>query len=253
MQQYPMVDGFIWDGPEWGYEIAASHQDHRSYFFHDLPPSVRKGCSSLGFDYDRLVAAKDRLYATLHNLDADSIALHAPGGLLGGFNLFGADPDLMAWMQFRTQALTNFFHTISREVKQSLGRPIKMAVGPRSAAFAPLCGYDFQALASGEFPVDILMPKHYFYHRGFDGMLGTVGRWVEVLCDWNSSLRESDALRVVESFFGLKLPCVDSLLSLESALTPDFFSTVVYSESARALAAVGGDASRVVPWVDTGR
>ena len=30
MQQYPMVDGYIWDGPEWGYEIAARHQNHRS-------------------------------------------------------------------------------------------------------------------------------------------------------------------------------------------------------------------------------
>ena len=30
MQQYPMADGYIWDGPEWGYEIAARHQNHRS-------------------------------------------------------------------------------------------------------------------------------------------------------------------------------------------------------------------------------
>ena len=34
---------------------------------------------------------------------------------------------------------------------------------------------------------------------------------------------------------------------------PEFFETVVVSESRRALAAVGGDASRVVPWLDTGR
>ena len=47
--------------------------------------------------------------------------------------------------------------------------------------------------------------------------------------------------------------CVQNRLDLESTLTPEFFSTVVYSESARALAAVRGDPRRVVPWLDTGR
>jgi hypothetical protein len=133
-------------------------------------------------------------------------------------------------------------------------RPVKMGVGPRTAAFASLCGYDFTALCAGEYPVDVLLPKHYFFRassslctralsncseqgfscpllpllcartvqtqselyeyclkltaiilckrcccvracvcawfyvnvdRGFDGMLGTVGRWVEVLTEWN--------------------------------------------------------------------
>ena len=80
---------------------------------------------------------------------------------------------------------------------------------------------------------------------------------------------------------------VSSRLDLESALTPEFFASVVYSESVRALAAgeltrilpvavrygsivdrslstygslidrlrgvvaVGGDATRIVPWLDT--
>lgn len=34
---------------------------------------------------------------------------------------------------------------------------------------------------------------------------------------------------------------------------PQFYAKVVYAESARALAAVDGDASRIVPWLDTGR
>ena len=50
-----------------------------------------------GCCFGRQVAAKDRLFESLHNLDDDSIELHAPGGLIGTFNLFGADPDLMAW------------------------------------------------------------------------------------------------------------------------------------------------------------
>lgn len=30
MEQYPMADGAVLDGPEWGYEIAPFHQNHRS-------------------------------------------------------------------------------------------------------------------------------------------------------------------------------------------------------------------------------
>ena len=40
LAHYPMVDGTIMDGPEWGYEIAPHHQKYRSYIFHDLPPAV---------------------------------------------------------------------------------------------------------------------------------------------------------------------------------------------------------------------
>eukprot|EP01046_Picozoa_sp_COSAG06_P038816 COSAG06_NODE_4515_length_4189_cov_12.834230_10_plen_130_part_00 len=105
-------------------------------------------------------------------------------------------------------------------------------------------------------------------------MLGTVGRWVEVLTEWNpgaetafyepftletitlprqvrenirkplkkeafpAGLSDASALRVVEAIFGLKLPGVTSRFDLESALTPEFFATVVYEESVRALAAV---------------
>ena len=75
-------------------------------------------------------------------------------------------------------------------------------------------------------------------------MLGTVGRWVEVLTEWNPGLSDASALRVVEAFFGeleadhtkglslcvvglsdsdlcagLKLPGVENRLDLESALT----------------------------------
>ena len=76
-------------------------------------------------------------------------------------------------------------------------------------------------------------------------MLGTVGRWVEVLTEWNPGLSDASALRVVEAFFGelrlpltrrrdflcvvglsdsilcagLKLPGVKNRLDLESALT----------------------------------
>src|SRR5690348_6428848 len=43
MEQYPMADGAVLDGPEWGYEITPFHQNGRSYIFNDLPPDVADG------------------------------------------------------------------------------------------------------------------------------------------------------------------------------------------------------------------
>jgi hypothetical protein len=203
----------------------------------------------LGYDYPALVAAKDRLLTTLHSLDPARIALHGAGGLLGGYHLLGADPDLMRWFSFRVDSLTDFFASVRAGLASELDRPIKLGVGPRSAAFAPLCGYDFTRLAAF---MDILLPKHYFFHRGFDGMVGTIHRYVETLCAWNPELRDADALMVVQALFGLSLPGVTSRQDMEEALTPEFFQTIVTQETRRALAAVD-DPARIVPWVDAGR
>lgn len=249
LAHYPMVDGAIMDGPEWGYEIAPHHQNHRSFFFHDLPPTVAAKCTELGYDYPALVAAKDRLLHKLHNLDARQIRLHQAGGLLGGYHLLGADPDLMAWLSFRVDSLTDLFRGVREGIATELDRPIKLGVGPRSAAFAPLCGYDFSRLAAF---MDILLPKHYFFHRGFDGMVGTIYRYVETLCAWNPGLSDADALTVVQLLFGLSLPGITQREEMEEALTPEFFQTMVGQETRRALAVVD-DPNRIVPWVDAGR
>ncbi len=248
LEHFPMADGGIMDGPEWGYEIAPHHMNERSSIFNDLPASVADGCADLGYDYDDLVAAKDRLHARLHDLSAADVRLHAEGGLLGSSCLL-ADAGLMAWLSFRVDALMAFFADVRSQVADAVAHPVRLGVGPRSAAFAPLCGYDFRRLAQA---VDILLPKHYFWHRGFDGMLGTVGRYVETLVDWNPGLTDADAFSVVRSLFGLALPDVSSLADLESALTPEFFRTVAAAETRRAIEAVG-DAERVVPWLEAGR
>jgi hypothetical protein len=249
LQHYPMVDGAIMDGPEWGYEIAPHHMNYRSYIFNDLPESVAGKCAELGYDYGRLVAAKDRFYDCLHTLDPRRVGLHAPGGVMGAFELFGEDPDLYAWLRFRVEALTAFFRGVSDCVRAEVGRPIKLGVGPRSSAFAPLCGYDMARLA--EF-MDILLPKHYFWQRGFDGLIGTVYRYVETLAAWSPALGDVEALAVVRALFGLALPGVCSRSDLESALTPEFCQEIVAQETRRVLAVVD-DPQRIVPWVDAGR
>tara|TARA_Y100001934_G_scaffold134032_1_gene162180 strand:- start:83 stop:1453 length:1371 start_codon:yes stop_codon:yes gene_type:complete len=250
LEHYPMADGVVMDGPEWGYEMAPHHMDHRSYFFNDLPESVAPMAKDLGYDYAAMVAAKDRLLALFHDLDLKRIRSHARGGLVGAHRMLGADGDLMAWLSFRVDSLTRYFRGVREGVAAHLDRPVRMGCGPRSAAFAPLCGYDFVDLA--EF-MDFLLPKHYFFHRGFDGFVGTVYRYAQTLTEWNPGLAVADALEVVQALFGISLPGVgDDMLDFESALSPEFFEQVVTQETRRAIAAVD-DPERIVPWLDTGR
>ena len=250
LEHFPMADGAVMDGPEWGYEIAPHHMNHRSYFFHDLPASVAPMAEELGYDYEAMVAAKDRLLSRLHNLDPAHIRAHAGGGLVGAYRMLGADPDLMAWLSFRVDSLTRYFRRIRAGVAAELARPVRLGCGPRSAAFAPLCGYDFVDLAQF---MDFLLPKHYFFHRGFDGFLGTVYRYSQTLLEWNAGVSVADTLHVVEALFGIVLPGVgDDLLDFEGALNPEFFEQVVTQETRRALASVD-DPERIVPWLDTGR
>ena len=60
LEHFSMADGAIVDGPEWGYEIAPHHQNHRSYIFNDLPENVAPLCADLGYDYGALVAASEQ-------------------------------------------------------------------------------------------------------------------------------------------------------------------------------------------------
>jgi hypothetical protein len=248
LEHFPMADGAVMDGPEWGYEIGSGH---RSCIFDDLPDSVAPMATDLGYDYDAMVSAKDRLFDLLHNLDSAHIRSHARGGLLGAHRMLGADADLMAWLSFRVDSLTRYFRRIREGIAANLDRPVRIGCGPRSAAFAPLCGYDLVELAQF---MDFLLPKHYFFHRGFDGFVGTVYRYSQTLIEWNPALAVAATLDIVQALFGITLPGVeDDMLDFESALSPEFFEQVVTQETRRALAAVGGDAERIVPWLDSGR
>ena len=255
MSHYPMADGAVLDGPEWGYEISPSHmvrpEGARSYIFDELPASAKPACAALDYDYDALVAAKDRLFARLHALSDREVRAHGgrAGGLLGTFDLLGRDPDLFDWLAFRVDSLTACFAAIRESTRTSDSPAFRLAVGPRSAAFAPLCGYDLPRLAT---ILDVLLPKHYFWHRGFDGMYGTIARYVETLTTWSPELSEGSALEMVGALFGLDFPEIHSLSDFDEGFPQAFFDQIVARETERALAAVG-DPERVVPWVDAGR
>ena len=85
-----------------------------------------------------------------------------------------------------------------------------------------------------------------------DGMYGTIARWVKRLGNWNSSLTEADCFAAVKALLGIELPGVNSLMDMEMGFPDEFFSEVVYSETRRALDAIG-DPDKVIAWVSTGR
>src|SRR5205085_4256554 len=132
-------------------------------------------CAEYGYDYQALVAARDRLFARLHSLNPAEVRLHAAGGFAGASALFGHDPDLLAWLRFRTQTVTDYFRRTRQLLDETLSRRVRIGAGVRTAAFATLTGCDMTQLAK---IVDFLCPKHYFWQRGFDGLYGTVYRYV---------------------------------------------------------------------------
>ncbi|MGH2353337.1 MAG: hypothetical protein ACRDJN_17170, partial [Chloroflexota bacterium] len=260
LTQFPQVDGGILDGPEWGYEIAPNH---RSNLFDDLPPAVEPAAQALGFDYARLVAAKDRLHQRLHKLSREVATLSAPGGLFTTLSLIGNDPGIVSWFNFRARALTAFFrqaHALVEALTRARGGQVKLGIGPRAPAFSALCGYDFPAIAP---MFDLILPKLYIWDRGFDGFYGTVRRYVEALMDWNPGLWEPEAFAAVRALFGIALPSpgpdaapgqtISSLRELERGFPDAFFQEVVANEVKRGIAAADGYPWKVLPWVDSGR
>ena len=250
LEQFPMALGTVFDSPEWGYEIHPSYRmGHVSSVFYEMPEVMRGGVDALGYDFDAMNAAAKRFYDVLHNLDPRQVRLHAPGGFLGALHLFGADPDITAWLRLRMESLTAHYRRVKEGVDAETTRPIQVGIGSRTAAFAPLCGFDLAGLA--EF-ADFLCPKFYVFHRGFDGLVGTVNRYVETLCDWNPELTDEHALEVIRALFGIELPGVSNRSDLDYSLTPEFYSCIIGQETRRALAVVD-DPEKIVPWVDAGR
>jgi len=60
-----------------------------------------------------------------------------------------------------------------RKVFDGLNRKVKLGTIPRTASFSILTTQDYEK-THGYF--DYVFPKHYFWHRGFDGMYGSIAR-----------------------------------------------------------------------------
>lgn len=188
------------------------------------------------------------LQARFHSLTPSLVRFHQGGGMLGGLSLFDMNEDALYWLRMRQQSTLSNMAAIRKEWNQ-LPRKTKLGTIPRSAAFSVLTTQDYQK-THGYF--DTIFPKHYYWHRGFDGMYGTIARWVATLGQWNPTLTEEDCFGVVKVLFGLQLPGIKKLADFENGFPDEFFDEVVFAETKRALDATG-DATKVIAWVSTGR
>jgi len=245
MNAYPQVHGVILDAPgEHDYELAF----HRGAELLELSSYQRWRFETQGADLDRLARGMAHLRDRFHNLTPDLVRYHGPGGMLSALTLFDLNEDALYWLRMRRETALGFMAAVRTQIDR-LGRKVELGGIPRTAAFSALTGQDYVQMA---LYFDRIFPKHYFWHRGNDGMYGTMGRWVRQISAWNPTLTEEDCFSVVKAWLGLTLPGIHSLADMELGFPEAFFSEVVYSETRRALEAVGDD-DNVIAWVSTGR
>ena len=245
MNALPQAHGIIIDGPgEQHYELAFHHGGE----LFEIRPGEDGRFAALGYDMDRLQRGIEHLRDRFHRLTPAEVRYRAPGGMLAGLQLFDVNEDALYWLRARRETALGLMSATAEQVRR-LNRKVELGGIPRTAAFSSLTCQDYHAMASC---FDYIFPKHYYWHRGFDGMYGTVSRWVQRLRKWNPSLTEEDAFDVVKLLFGIDLPGVRTLMDMEIGFPEEFFSTIVYSETRRALEAIG-DTDKVICWVSTGR
>jgi hypothetical protein len=245
INRYPQVNGVIIDGPgENHYELAWHHGGK----LFELRDGERPQFSNLGFDIDRLERGIAHMNDRFHNLTPDIVRYHAAGGTLAGLNLFDINEDALYWLRARQEKSRSSWQQARADLDK-VDRYVELGGIPRITTFSSLTGQNYQQMPAY---FDYIFPKHYYWHRGFDGMYGTIARWVEKFCQWNPSLTEADGFALIKSLFGLDLPGVNSLIDLEMGFPDEFFTEVVYNETRRALDAIQ-NVNKAIFWVSTGR
>lgn len=241
MRAFPQASGLIMDGPgEQHYELAWHHGgtilQHRG--------GEGDRFAALGYDMDRLQRGMDHMAASFRNQAPERVRYMAEGGMLAGINLLDIDEDTLYWLRARQEVAIGSMQALRRSIDK-LDRDVGLGGIPRITSWSSLTGQNYQRMA----PIfDLIFPKHYYWHRGFDGLYGTVQRWVQKFGEWNPSLNEADCFLLVENLFGINLPGVNSLYDMERGFPPEFFSEFVHDETKRALAATG-DPEKTMFWV----
>jgi hypothetical protein len=245
VRAFPQAHGVIIDG--------AGEHHYELDFFHggelfETRPGEEPLLRHIGIDVERWTRGMNHLRDRFHHLTPSLVRYHSEGGMLGGLALFDINEDALYWLRARQEVTLRSMQAIRAQIDK-LDRKVKLGTIPRAATFSILTTQDYQKT---QVYFDYIFPKHYFWHRGFDGMYGTIARWVRKIGEWNPTLDEADCFAAVKSWFGIELPGVNSLAAMELGFPDEFFTKVVYSQTRRALEAIGNP-DKVIAWVSTGR
>jgi hypothetical protein len=241
LARFPEVAGLITDGPEWGYEIEPGNRQDLFRPFSDLDEARAR---EWGFDPAALDAGATQFRARLGSIASGALSGAGEGGFFDAADLLMTDAEFYQWLSFRERTVREWVGALHQAVKSS-SPEVAVACGPRTAAFAPLAGYNLRLLRNH---TDFLCPKLYFWMHGFDGLKGTAHRWAATLMEWNPGLTERSALDCVYALFGFRIPGVRSFADLEQPLDREFFETVVPAEISRAVCRAG-DAGCLQLWM----
>ena len=247
MNAFPQAHGIVMDGAigERSYELAFHHGGEAF----EITDSEKSRLSSLGVDSGRMERGAAHLLDQFHHLTPSRVKYYSPGGLLGALALFDFNEDALYWFRTRQEISLRNMAAIRQQFDR-MNRKVKLGGITRISTFSLLTTQDYSRMNPY---FDYIFPKYYFWNRGFDGMYGTIARWVEKISEWNPQLSERDSFAVVKAWFGLELPGIHSVADMDLVGFPDeFFSEVVHSETRRALEAIGDD-SKVIGWVSSGR
>jgi hypothetical protein len=245
LRAFPRAKGVVIDGGgEHHYELAFHHGGELL----EIRDSEKPLLQHLGMDIARMDRGIAHLRERMHHLTPSMVRYYAAGGMMGGLDLFDLNEDALYWFRSRQEVTLRTVAAYRKQI-DGLERKAKFGTITRATSFSLLTTQDYQRIHPY---VDYLFHKHYFWNHGFDGMYGTVARWARTIGDWNPGLSEQDCFAAVQCWLGLKLPGVKSLADLDQGFPDGFFSEIVYSETRRALDAVG-DPNKVIAWVSTGR
>jgi hypothetical protein len=245
MRAFPQASGVLIDGAgEHPYELAFHHGGE----ILEIRDSERELFQHIGLDPARMQKGIDHLRQRMHHLNSSMVRYYAKGGMMGGLNLLDVNEDVIYWLRGRQEGTLQAVAAYRKEIDQ-LQRKAKFGTIVRAPAFSMFTTQDYERIHPY---FDYLFFKDYFWNRGFDGMYGTIARWVRTLRQWNPQLSETDCFLAVQCILGLKLPGINSIADLDRGFPDEFFSDVVYSETQRALAAVG-EPNKVIGWISTGR
>jgi len=247
MNAFPHAHGIVMDGAlsEHNYELAFHHGGEAF----EISDGEKAVLSATGVDVGRMERGAAHLLEQFHHLTPSRVRYYAPGGVLGGLALFDFNEDALYWFRMRQEGAVRQVAAIHEQMGK-LNRKVKLGGITRISTFSLLTTQDYARMNPY---FDYLFPKLYFWNRGFDGMYGTIARWVEKISECNPQLSERECFTVVKAWFGLELPGIHSLEDMDEVGFPEaFFKEVVYSEMQRALAAIG-DENKVIGWVSSGR
>ena len=261
---YPEVEGFLNDGPEFGYEIESGFMDDNLNLFGCFGSCCQNKARELGYDFEDLKQLAMRLLQFLRALDPGAVAqmLEHPGAPLEALAAAAGEERLTEWFRFKQDSIASYIQQLCQGVKD-LNPALDMGIGSRLPAFTTLTSYDLRRLARH---ADFLLPKIYLWMGGVDGLYGTVYRWVKTLKAWNPDLEEDLLFGFAYRLFGFELPRVHSLADILRHIEPRFadttaltflgepfpaeFFTGVVADQVRQMIAQVGDAARVRPWLD---